>query len=749
MLITVDPLKYYKTNPYIRLISKGIKIEKLFINQTFRNKIKNLYLVIIFLLLLSCSKGKEKPEIVKVTVNSEIINCFEMFEVDVVCNAVYSNPYDYDQVTVRGVFYSPSGKTDTVDGFYCKNFTYTPPDKWPVSDGSHNWKVRYTPTEAGKWKFQILCQDKNGKVSTIKLKYKCLQNNDQGYLRKGKDNYLQFDNKTSFFPIGLNIAWWNENLITDYKRWIDSCSQNGINFLRVWVTSWGFAFEWNDTPLKNYEIRQDKAYFLDWLLEQASSKDIYIQLCLNNHGQLSTIHDPEWNNNPYNIANGGYCEKPSDFFTKNEAKKTFKNKLRYTIARYGYSTHIASWEIFNEINNVDDYEKNVPEINRWINEISSYIKQKDVNKHLVSISYNSEIFQPEVWNMPTIDYTQLHYYMNNDELEDIVYNGIQNYLAEYKKPVLDAEFGLCSEEIDLLSIDSAGYHIHNVLWGTSFSGAMGCGISWWWYNYIEPAGLFHIYKPLSEFFRDVDFSKNSYKPCRPVCFTTEKTDFIIGPAFSTFGKSPETNFTINPNGSITPPASKMARYIFGNIWNAEFKKALCFNIKNNQKTLFSIHTSFFVSQNPILSVTLNGKNVLTKACKANKIYNIDVPVGNNQIFIDNLGKDWIEIKQFSVQGYSSAIKSYALKSDSSVIGWVLNKNFNYGNIYKKGIPKPIKKAMLTFDEMSDGIYKVEWFNCENGKFINETNSRATNNHLTINCPDLLWDYAYKITFHSK
>ena len=38
-----------------------------------------------------------------------------------------------------------------------------------------------------------------------------------------------------------------------------------------------------------------------------------------------------------------------DFFTDERAKADYKNRLRYLVARYGYSTSVFAWEFFNEV----------------------------------------------------------------------------------------------------------------------------------------------------------------------------------------------------------------------------------------------------------------------------------------------------------------------------------------------------------------------------------------------------------------
>lgn len=39
----------------------------------------------------------------------------------------------------------------------------------------------------------------------------------------------------------------------------------------------------------------------------------------------------------------------TDFFTNAEAIADYKNRLRYLVARYAYSTSVFAWEFFNEV----------------------------------------------------------------------------------------------------------------------------------------------------------------------------------------------------------------------------------------------------------------------------------------------------------------------------------------------------------------------------------------------------------------
>ena len=124
-----------------------------------------------------------------------------------------------------------------------------------------------------------------------------------------------------------------------------------------------------------------------------------MMLCLNHHGQVSQHVNPEWSNNPYNAANGGPCANTWDFFTNTTAKNYYKNRQRYIIARYGYSKNIQSWELFNEVDWTDDFANKQTDVTSWHNEMSTYIKSKDVYKHLVTTSYAYDTNDPDTWQL--------------------------------------------------------------------------------------------------------------------------------------------------------------------------------------------------------------------------------------------------------------------------------------------------------------------------------------------------------------
>jgi len=236
---------------------------------------------------------------------------------------------------------------------------------------------------------------------------------------------------------------------------------------------------------------------LDEVLLLAEERDIYMMLTLDYHGVFKSEVDvwasnAEWRTNPYNAKNGGPCESPVDFFTNAEAKKTYKNKLRYMVARWGYSTNLACWELWNEIDNVLAWQK-VPQavIVSWHKEMANYLKRVDPYKHLVSTSI-SHRQMPGLWQVENIDFSQHHLYGPDRDVKDIR-NSIRKYIKDFDKPDVINEFavGWKGPDKDYTALEYEN-EMHNGLWRGMFSPTPILPLSWWWEWHYYKGHYFHF-----------------------------------------------------------------------------------------------------------------------------------------------------------------------------------------------------------------------------------------------------------------
>ena len=433
-----------------------------------------------------------------VGINGYRIEQYDKFEMILNLDADFDNPYDPDDIRIDATFTSPSGQTQIVAGFYYRDFEFSLTEE-AQSLGwleSFSWRVRFTPTELGEWQVFVTATTPSDEMMTDTQTFIAVESDHQGFVRVSSDNprYLAFDDGTHYFPIGLNMAWYGERRMLDYRDWLDALEAVGGNYIRVWLIHYGFGFEWLDTGLGTYGGRQDKMFELDVLVESLVERDMYMMLTFLTHTAYSLEVDSQWGSNPYNVANVGMLETPADFATHPEAIRLWKMQLRYIVARWGYSPNIMAWEWWNEVNwtELANTDLLVP----WMEDSAEYLRELDPNKHLISHS-GSTIVDSSVWNLPSIDFTQDHIYYVNDwvmELSGVV----RGWRLLYQKPFLLAEYGY----VDPPEFDPAGIRLHNGLWTAPMSGAMGTGMFWWWDIYIHLEDHYQHFAGVAKFFED-------------------------------------------------------------------------------------------------------------------------------------------------------------------------------------------------------------------------------------------------------
>ena len=106
---------------------------------------------------------------------------------------------------------------------------------------------------------------------------------------------------------------------------------------------------WLDNPRLGFEKKALVQYepkecaVLDALVNEADRRGATLMLCLLDHREViekANAPTGEWDQNPYHTA----CDRASEFFTNGDAKRAFRKRLRYLVARWGASPAVHSWE---------------------------------------------------------------------------------------------------------------------------------------------------------------------------------------------------------------------------------------------------------------------------------------------------------------------------------------------------------------------------------------------------------------------
>lgn len=402
-----------------------------------------------------------------------------------------STPYRSEEVRLDLKLGSPSGAAMTVPAYFVHG----------TSGGASVWKVRFTPIEAGEYQgVGVLVNGDKHDVSA-KISFAVAPTGRQGFLHAAGSWILRFDNGEAFRGVGENIAWESrsrddskffrnlqENGRYNYEYMLGSLAADGGNFFRTWMCPWNLPLEWKMVSNTN-RYSDDHDYFnasaiqrLDQLVDLAESLDIYLMLTLNNSGDFQGW---SWQRNNYNLANGGPAATPQEFFTNPQARAQFKDRLRYLVARWGYSPHIAAWEFFNEIDNLMyGLPQRIPDdvICSWHKEMSDCLKSIDPYHHLVTTSISHRNVEG-LNTIPAMDFNQRHIYGHDGHSPISTFPEVLRHDSQqYDKPYVIGESGFewdWSRNFDDCSAGMEG-DFKKALWLGLFSPTPILPMSWWW-----------------------------------------------------------------------------------------------------------------------------------------------------------------------------------------------------------------------------------------------------------------------------
>jgi hypothetical protein len=448
-----------------------------------------------------------------VPVTADGVGRYQLVELDIQCDLAAANPFDPEELEIRVQFTSPSHMKTEIEAFWYQDFE--PIGHRPI--GEPGWRVRFTPTEAGDWTAVARITDQG--LESAPFTFQVLLSYDPGFVRIHPQNprYLALDNGDFFFPIGLNMAWWSGagSAQGDYKKWMDLFVAHGGNAIRVWMAEWSFGLEWNDTPLGDYSNRLLRAWLLDQIFAMAEERDLYIMLVLLNCADFNNWQTDGWNHNPYNAKLGGPLEEPQEYVTDPTARALLQRRLNYIVNRWGYSTHLLAWEWWNEVNLAPFSDETIIP---WLQEMTAFLRERDVNRHLTTNSYAIRDLSP-IWSMPELDLIQKHEYSHqiNSTDRDLTTRAAADFerlaASAPPKPILLGEFGYGNEGLGK-DLDQSGIHLHNGLWATTFVGYAGTGMYWFWDVYVEAYKAWGHFRGLERYLEGVDLSH--YQPFSPI-----------------------------------------------------------------------------------------------------------------------------------------------------------------------------------------------------------------------------------------
>ncbi len=441
------------------------------------------------------------------------------------------NPFDPQVVSLDALITCPAGRKVRVPGFWYQGYrrSLQNPDAQESKraeslekEGPAQWRVHFSSGEIGLHRIILEMRDQSGIRRSVEKSITVNASTHPEFIRISPRNrqYLEFESGRPFFPIGLNLCMYRAKEGTYYyDRLLGKLKAGGGNYVRLWQEYYvpreelttigrsggadytGFPLETQATGLGRYDL--ESAWRLDYVSELCEQLDLYWQITFEMTVWWQQKMPFRWKRNPYNAANGGPCALPADYFTSPAARELVERRLRYSVARWGWSTHLIAWELWNEVDNNEGFESNA--CAAWHREMGTYLKRIDPWKHLVTTSWRDR----QTFGLPQIDLVQGHSYFGPEyDAAQYAIQDTEHLMRGFGKPFFFGEQGIEGP----VSVDPEGKHFHDLVWVTALSGAAGCGLYWWWENYVDHYNLYHHYAGLAQFTKEVNWPDFDWKP---------------------------------------------------------------------------------------------------------------------------------------------------------------------------------------------------------------------------------------------
>ncbi|HKG08742.1 MAG TPA: DUF5060 domain-containing protein [Pedobacter sp.] len=440
------------------------------------NKISQL--IVVGLLLIN-NKVHALDKISGYKLLNKAVTQYQKAEWDITVQAEFKNPYLQEEITLDMLLISPSGKKLILPCYY----------EVGESGASATWKARFMPQELGTYSYRFELKKQGGTAAFSRggvFSSASGPAKAKGMLHHHDNWTFKFDNGTPFRGIGENLCWesraeddskffkeLHEKEQYNYEYMLPSLVKHGGNYFRTWICSWNLPLDWK-SGINSRRYSNSDEYFnpdaikkMDRLISLSDSLGIYMMLTLG-----EGTHD---------ARHGRYSVSTPQFFVDAQAKAQYRNRLRFIVARWGYSASVGAWEFFNEIDNVQFRNAANPipaaDIVQWHGEMSTYLKQLDPYRHLITTSISHRDLEG-LNSLKNIDFNQKHIYKNNRALPA----NILKYSNDFRKPYVIGEYGYeydWSKNFNLFA-EEMDSDFKRGMWYGLFSPTPILPLSWWW-----------------------------------------------------------------------------------------------------------------------------------------------------------------------------------------------------------------------------------------------------------------------------
>ncbi len=529
-----------------------------------------------------------------------------------------------------------------------------------------------------------------------------------------------------FSPIGANLAWTTgRNVERFYRRAFSAFSKEGLNWARIWMSHWGrLNLDWMPPEVGRSpafgRLYLEVARRWDRLLTMAEEQGVYVQLVLQHHGQVSSRVNSNWEENPWNVANGGFLENPEAFFTSEKARGLTKLKYRYAVARWGWSPAIFAWELFNEVHWVDAMR--TPEgratVAAWHAEMAEYIRSLDVYGHLITTSTHDL----EDATYDAMDFYQPHLYAPN------MLAAVQRYPvpeAELGRPVFYGEVGDDHQPFTDREKRS-GVAIVPTVWASLMGEGIYVAQPWLGADLLA-SGRTGELGAVARFQRELNNAAGEarFTPFFPRVSGGPQGNLVLKAGQNWQRRAPVVT-TVPTDGRYTPDYAEIPRYIVGSEEGVAegYPDRTTFRIEMPDTATARLHIADAGPKGANVRVWVDGRFVAEEVwpaqppgsgpvfAKRPRELVFELAAGSREIVLENnAGGDWFEFGSLDLGLRAPLVAAIGKRSTSVIAGWAWRDD----GVFALTPPRDSREATIIIEDVPAGRWRLTWWDSVKGE----------------------------------
>ena len=611
---------------------------------------------------------------------------------------------------------TPSGKTMRLPAFFT---------------GGEQFAVRARVEAPGEYRFGKVTEGIKGRTVVLtaklvgrdKVRVRAIEDRPSVQCAAGIPARLVLSTGATYVPIGANLAWASSGRGEFYRRAFEAFAKAGLNWTRIWMVHWsGLNLDWlpedmgKSPPPGSLDLR----VAADWdkIVSMAEDKGVYLQIVLQYHGQYSTVANSNWRQNPWNAANpGGFLPSPAEFFTAPVAKELTALKYRYIVARWGYSSAVLAWELFNEVHWTDAMARDHDEaaVARWHSEMAAYIRSVDPYHHLVTTS--TENLRSPIY--ADMDYFQPHLYPANILAGARFFDPPPDRL---ERPVFYGEAG--DDHLPLTPEEKAS---GNAIVPPVWSSLMGMGRypaqPWLGEQLIEKGRLDEL-GAVARFLVATSLGKrDGLTAFSPLVECTARVPLVLGGG-QFWRRRPDLEITVPLDGSELPAFADIPRILVGSPESlAEgYPGRVTYHFDLPRSVTIRLHVADTGAKGAAIRATLDGQIVAAHSWPPHPANSGDInaptatelpfsaDAGAHTLVVDNPGgPDWVDLADIDFGLDTSALAAVGKRASDFLAFWVWHR----AGVFALNPPAPVTGTLLLAD-VPAGTWHVTWWDTLKG-----------------------------------